>query len=61
VRRRLPSTSESTRRKQLRKGSWSLRKRRARTRRNQRVERPRNGAREPAKAVAAAVCHQQLR
>jgi hypothetical protein len=54
VRRRLPSTSESIRRRQLRKGSWSLRKRRARTRRNQRVERPRNGAREPAQAAAAA-------
>ena len=52
VRRRLPSTSESIRRRQLRKGSWSLRKRRARTRRNQRVERPRNGAREPAQAAA---------
>jgi len=54
VRRRLPSTSESTRRRQLRKGSWSLRKRKARTRRNQRVGRPRNGAREPARAAAAA-------
>jgi hypothetical protein len=54
VRRRLPSTSESTRRRQLRRGSWSLRKRKARTRRNQRVGRPRNGAREPARAAAAA-------